>query len=74
MKRTIFSLILLTLCFSLTNTYAQSSNKKKNKSNKEVNKKEGGKDGIQPYGKVIKKSAISDNLRNTLFQILNHVL
>ena len=60
MKRTIFPLILLTLCFSLTNTYAQSSNKKKNKGNKEVNKKEGKKDGIQPYGKVIKKSAISD--------------
>ena len=69
MKRTIFSLILLTLCFSLTNTYAQSSNKKKNKNSKEVNKKEGKKDGIQPYGKVIKKSAISDHGLFTTHQV-----
>ena len=69
MKRTIFTLILLTLCFSLTNTYAQNSNKKKNKNNKEVNKKEGNKDGIQPYGKVIKKSAISDKGLFTTHQV-----
>ena len=69
MKRTTFTLILLTLCFSLTNTYAQNSNKKKNKNNKEVNKKEGNKDGIQPYGKVIKKSAISDKGLFTTHQV-----
>ena len=69
MKRTIFTLILLTLCFSLTKTYAQNSNKKKNKNNKEVNKKEGNKDGIQPYGKVIKKSAISDKGLFTTHQV-----
>ena len=69
MKRTIFTLILLTLCFSLSHTYAQNSNKKKNKNNKEVNKKEGNKDGIQPYGKVIKKSAISDKGLFTTHQV-----
>jgi len=69
MKRTIFTLILLTLCFSLTKTYAQNSNKKKNKNNKEVNKKDGNKDGIQPYGKVIKKSAISDKGLFTTHQV-----
>ena len=61
MKNLIFAFLSLFLIFSLNNISAQSKKgKKKNKETKESVKKENKKETIQPYGKVIKKSAISD--------------
>ena len=61
MKNLFFALLSLFLIFSLNNISAQSKKvKKKNKEANESVKKENKKETIQPYGKVIKKSAISD--------------
>ena len=61
MKNLFFALLSLFLIFSLNNISAQSKKvKKKNKEANESVKKENKKMTIQPYGKVIKKSAISD--------------
>ena len=61
MKNLFFAFLSLFLIFSLNNISAQSKKgKKKNKETKESVKKENKKEIIQPYGKVIKKSAISD--------------
>ena len=61
MKNLFFAFLSLFLIFSLNNISAQSKKgKKKNKETKESVKKENKKETIQPYGKVIKKSAISD--------------
>ena len=61
MKNLFFAFLSLFLIFSLNNISAQSKKgKKKNKETNESVKKENKKETIQPYGKVIKKSAISD--------------
>ena len=61
MKNLFFAFLSLFLIFSLNNISAQSKKgKKKNKQTNESVKKENKKETIQPYGKVIKKSAISD--------------
>ena len=61
MKNLFFAFLSLFLIFSLNNISAQSKKvKKKNKEANESVKKENKKETIQPYGKVIKKSAISD--------------
>ncbi|MDG2343438.1 MAG: zinc-dependent metalloprotease [Flavobacteriales bacterium] len=61
MKKIVFAIIISCFGFGVSNTYAQASNKKKKgKDKKEVNKKSEGKEGIQPYEKVINKSSISD--------------
>ena len=61
MKNLFFAFLSLFLIFSLNNISAQSKKgKKKNKQTNESFKKENKKETIQPYGKVIKKSAISD--------------
>ena len=61
MKNLFFAFLSLFLIFILNNISAQSKKgKKKNKETKESVKKENKKEIIQPYGKVIKKSAISD--------------
>ncbi len=58
MKKTFVALIILGFGLSISNFTAQKSPNKKNQ--KEVNKEESKKNGIQPYEKVIKKSAITD--------------
>ena len=61
MKNLFFALISIILIFSFNNTSAQSKKgKKKNKETNESVKKDNKKETIQPYEKVIKKSAISD--------------
>ena len=61
MKNLFFAFLSLFLIFSLNNISAQSKKgKKKNKQTNQSVKKENKKETIQPYGKVIKKSAISD--------------
>ncbi len=61
MKNLFFAFLSLFLILSINNISAQSKKgKKKNKETKESVKKENKKETIQPYGKVIKKSAISD--------------
>ena len=61
MKNLFFAFLSLFLIFSLNNISAQSKKgKKKNKQTNESVKKENKKETIQPYGKLIKKSAISD--------------
>ncbi len=61
MKNLFFAFLSLFLIFSLNNISAQSKKgKKKNKQTNESVKKENKKETIQPYGKVIKKSTISD--------------
>ena len=61
MKNLFFALISIILIFSFNNTSAQSKKgKKKNKETNESLKKDNKKETIQPYEKVIKKSAISD--------------
>ncbi len=61
MKNLFFAFLSLFLIFSSNFITAQSKKgKKKNKETNESVKKENKKETIQPYGKVIKKSAISD--------------
>lgn len=61
MKNLFFALISLFLVFSSNNICAQSKKgKRKNKETNQSVKKDNQKETIQPYEKVIKKSAISD--------------
>ena len=60
MKKILLSSIVILLVFNFNNVNAQSSKQKKKKNNKEVAKKNEKKDGIQPFEKIIKKTAISD--------------
>ena len=60
MKKILLTSIVILLVFNFNDVNAQSSKQKKKKNNKEVAKKNEKKDGIQPFEKIIKKTAISD--------------
>ena len=75
MKKIVLAIIISCVGFGVSNTYAQVSNKKKKaKDKKEVKNKNGDKEGIQPYEKVIKKSSVSllstqDLIRSTISSV-----
>ena len=69
MKKIFIYFIILCFGLNISNLTAQKSSNKKKKNKQEINTKESKKEGIQPYEKVIKKSAITDKGLFTTHQV-----
>ena len=69
MKKIFISFIILCFGLNISNLTAQKASNKKKKNKQEINTKESKKEGIQPYQKVIKKSAITDKGLFTTHQV-----